>query len=58
MEKQKFIIEECNSLNIQENEIVLIKKSLNRHDTIVKAAKALGITERTLHAKMDKYKLK
>ena len=43
---------------IKEMEVFFIKKATKKYNTLKTAAKMLGITERTLHNKMDQYKLK
>ncbi len=51
-------IEEEETLSLQEKEIELIRKSLERHDGKRKAAaEELGISERTLYRKIKQYKL-
>ena len=46
------------SLSIQDQELELIKKSLNKHDGKRKlAANELGISERTLYRKIKQYNL-
>jgi transcriptional regulator with PAS, ATPase and Fis domain len=51
-------IDEDESLSIQEKEIELIKKSLDRNSGKRKlAAKELGISERTLYRKIKQYDL-
>lgn len=51
-------IEEEETLSLQEKELELIKKSLERHDGKRKlAAKELGISERTLYRKIKQYDL-
>ena len=47
-----------NNLTLQENEKILIKKSLSRNDGKRKeAAEELGISERTLYRKIKEYNL-
>lgn len=51
-------VEEEETLSLQEKELELIKKSLERHDGKRKlAAKELGISERTLYRKIKQYDL-
>ena len=51
-------IEEEENLSIQEKEVELIKKSLEKHNGKRKdAAKELGISERTLYRKIKQYNL-
>lgn len=51
-------VEEEESLSIQDNELELIKRSLEKHDGKRKAAaEELGISERTLYRKIKQYDL-
>lgn len=51
-------IEEEKNLSLQDNELELIKKSLEKHDGKRRdAAKELGISERTLYRKIRQYNL-
>lgn len=51
-------VEEEESLSIQDNELELIKRSLEKHDGKRKAAaEELGISERTLYRKIKQYNL-
>ncbi len=51
-------VEEEETLSLQEKELELIEKSLERHNGKRKAAaKELGISERTLYRKIKQYDL-
>lgn len=46
------------SLNIEENTIILIKKALSKHKgSVIEASVSLKISERNLYHKMNQYKL-
>jgi transcriptional regulator with PAS, ATPase and Fis domain len=45
------------TLNIDYHNKRLMLKALNKHPTVEQAAKALGISERTLYRWMDEYKI-
>jgi len=60
-DKYDFIetIEEDESLSLQDKEVEMIKKSLEKNNNKLKlAAKALGISERTLYRKIKEYDIK
>ena len=59
VELQPHIVEVEESLSLQEKEIDLIKKALNKHRGKRKyAAEELGISERTLYRKINEYDIK
>jgi transcriptional regulator with PAS, ATPase and Fis domain len=45
------------TLNIDYHNKRLMLKALNKHPTVEQAAKALGISERTLYRWMEEYKI-
>lgn len=51
------IIEEDENLSLQEKEIEMIRRSLDKHKKRKLAAKELGISERTLYRKIKQYDL-
>ena len=51
------ITEEDESLLLQDKEVELIKRSLEKHKKRKLAAKELGISERTLYRKIKQYDL-
>ena len=48
-------IEEDENLSLQEKEVEMIKRSLEKHKKRKLAAKELGISERTLYRKLKEY---
>lgn len=45
------------ALNLKENEKKLILKAISTHKTMLSAARALGISERTMYRKLREFKI-